>query len=533
MPRARTGNVEPFKRTDGSIYYKARIRLADGTRWREDVPRKHAVSEESRELYALAAQQDEDATGRRLTKKRAALAAKVAQRDSTNGETCTQYRERVTAMQRAEGKKAMARESTKAWRKWVAEEIGALPIITPRDVLALKCENIRDRLDAAVRERIKLGKPHGISGKSAQNYWSTLRTTFKESMGSRDRTMRVRADDPTAGIKPPLKTRKPRKTFVYPIEAAKLLACEAVPIEWRITYALAFYLYVRPGELRALTLGDVDLVADVVHVRTSYNEAEKEEKAPKTPAGSRDVPIEPALRSLLMALKAHGQNSDLLAPLLVEYGESHDDSRAIMFCKHLKLADVDRPGLYEDTATTLKLNFRSCRDSGITWLALAKPPVPLVAIQRRAGHEHIVTTAGYVKQAEDIKGTIGLAFGPLPPRFLAAVQKRLGQGAGQANGKGGKTRGKRVGEAGFEPATTSTQSSCTTGLCDSPGNEGSLASRSGCAYGASEARSPSSPSRDLNAAARSPPPARLGSHWTPGGGRSAAASTSTAAGRAQ
>ena len=25
-----------------------------------------------------------------------------------------------------------------------------------------------------------------------------------------------------------------------------------------------------------------------------------------------------------------------------------------------------------------------------------------------------------------------------------------------------------VGEAGFEPATTSTQSSCTTGLCDSP-----------------------------------------------------------------
>jgi hypothetical protein len=26
---------------------------------------------------------------------------------------------------------------------------------------------------------------------------------------------------------------------------------------------------------------------------------------------------------------------------------------------------------------------------------------------------------------------------------------------------------KWVGEAGFEPATTSTQSSCTTGLCDS------------------------------------------------------------------
>jgi hypothetical protein len=42
-----------------------------------------------------------------------------------------------------------------------------------------------------------------------------------------------------------------------------------------------------------------------------------------------------------------------------------------------------------------------------------------------------------------------------------------------------------VGEAGFEPATTSTQSSCTTGLCDSPVNAGSLASRYPRAYGAS------------------------------------------------
>jgi len=33
MPRARTGNVETFKRTDNCIYYKARIRLAGSTRY--------------------------------------------------------------------------------------------------------------------------------------------------------------------------------------------------------------------------------------------------------------------------------------------------------------------------------------------------------------------------------------------------------------------------------------------------------------------------------------------------------------------
>jgi hypothetical protein len=39
-----------------------------------------------------------------------------------------------------------------------------------------------------------------------------------------------------------------------------------------------------------------------------------------------------------------------------------------------------------------------------------------------------------------------------------------------ASARSGRNERKRqwVGEAGFEPATTSTQSSCTTGLCDSP-----------------------------------------------------------------
>ncbi len=59
--------------------------------------------------------------------------------------------------------------------------------------------------------------------------------------------------------------------------------------------------------------------------------------------------------------------------------------------------------MYEDTATTLRVNFRSGRDSGITWLALLKGPdaVSLQAISR-AGHDNIETTEGYVKLAEDI-----------------------------------------------------------------------------------------------------------------------------------
>jgi hypothetical protein len=57
-------------------------------------------------------------------------------------------------------------------------------------------------------------------------------------------------------------------------------------------------------------------------------------------------------------------------------------------------------------------------------------------------------------------------FPPLPDDLVSPDEslERLG-----ANGHVYvKTKETGVGEAGFEPATTSTQSSCTTGLCDSP-----------------------------------------------------------------
>jgi hypothetical protein len=56
--------------------------------------------------------------------------------------------------------------------------------------------------------------------------------------------------------------------------------------------------------------------------------------------------------------------------------------------------------------------FRSWRDTGVTWLALAG--VDVARIQWRAGHDRVTTTMGYVKAAEDVTGTIGQPFSPLP-----------------------------------------------------------------------------------------------------------------------
>lgn len=76
-----------------------------------------------------------------------------------------------------------------------------------------------------------------------------------------------------------------------------------------------------------------------------------------------------------------------------------DNKRAAFLRTHLKLADLTRPRLPEDTATTMMVNSRSLRDSGITWEALAGTPVD--RIQARAGHEHIATTLNYAKAVEE------------------------------------------------------------------------------------------------------------------------------------
>lgn len=327
--------------------------------------------------------------------------------------TLDAFRASLAAARTAEGKTSVGREQ-RIWKGRVSPILGHLPI---GDVTRDQIEDFRDGLDALVRERIAKGKGHGLSGKTALIIWTLVRSTFKEAVNARDRKLRVRTDDPTAGVKPPLRSPKAKKTFLYPIEFDALMACERVPLEWRETYAVAAYLYLRPGELRALTFGDVDLGAGLVHVTKAYDEEARDVKPPKTVNGIRDVPIEPSLAPLLTRLSNGKRSTDLVAPLLGTIGEN---KRALLFREHLEIARLTRKRLTKSTATELMVNLRSLRDSGITWLAIAG--VELARIQRRAGHDDIKTTLGYVKMAEDLTGAIGTPFSPLP--FAPAAESR-------------------------------------------------------------------------------------------------------------
>ncbi len=236
----------------------------------------------------------------------------------------------------------------------------------------------------------------------------------KAATSSKRRDLRALppGSNPCIGVEPPgdRDSRKGRrKSFLYPREAAALLSCPKVPLAWREVYAVALYTYLRPGELRVLTWADIDHELTLMHVTKAWDYAEAIVKPPKTRNGVRRVPIAPTLVPLLHRLREGRADTDLVVPEMTVFGEDH---LAKLWRRHLIAAGITRAELHNTTHTHVRSNFRSCRDSGLTWLALAD--VDATKIMRRAGHDHIQTTMGYVKMAEDLAGDLGVPFAPLP-----------------------------------------------------------------------------------------------------------------------
>lgn len=141
--------------------------------------------------------------------------------------------------------------------------------------------------------------------------------------------------------------------------------------------------------MRVLTWADVDLDAGLINVTKAWDYTDEKVKPPKTRNGVRRVPIEANVAPLLRALQKGKQPSDVITTLLDTWGEKHLADR---FRAHLTTAGITRPELHKSTRTHVQSNFRSCRDSGITWLAMAGLGVD--KIMRRAGHDDGLREAG-------------------------------------------------------------------------------------------------------------------------------------------
>lgn len=388
--RPRTGHV--YRRGD---HWVVRIRLADGKRGKPQHLDPRITEERARDLAAQASA--------------LALAEGIRRHPKPDpGETADAWMERWTEDRRARGL-TIAEQTAGRWRKWIRPIFGHRPMA---DVTREEVERVVDKLDQATRAKT-------IRTKTALNIWAIVKAAFRDAVNAKNRDLRVRGDNPTQGVFGPDRGVMRSKPWIYPCEMAQLLASPEVPLWWRRLFALTTYLYLRAGEVAALSIEDVDLVGGVVLVHRSAQrigvrgQSEDATKPTKTKITHR-VPIEPSLLPLLAAMvqEAHEQGRTRLVVL----SGAHDLADTLR--ASLQRAGIHRAELFADDETRAPVTFHDLRATGITWRAIRGDDA--LKIQRAVGHRSLATTQRYIREAEVIGANIGEPFPPLPLDLVQA-----------------------------------------------------------------------------------------------------------------
>ena len=226
--------------------------------------------------------------------------------------------------------------------------LGALPIV------AVSRDNLRtlvEDLDGKVLRS-------DLHWNTAKKVWGLVTKPFSDACKSKATSLRVRSDNPATDVRVPDQGEAKAKQWLYPNEAEALLACEKVPLRWRRLYALAIYLYLRPGELAALEWCDVDL---------THNKD----------AGGKGRVVQ----------NDHDNKK-------FEHGMPPLEDLAPTLREHLERADVTRADPSAERATTKRITFYALRATRITWEVLAKfwRRRRSLTIMQRAGHKNLSTT---------------------------------------------------------------------------------------------------------------------------------------------
>lgn len=160
------------------------------------------------------------------------------------------------------------------------------------DLGALRLSQLRRRdVQAFVDELVG----RGLSGSRIRGIVNALRATLRRPLQDDEIVV-----NPTDRLNLPANSRH-RERAASTAEAAKLL--EALPVEQRPLWAVAFYAGLRRGELRALRWAAIDDGVTEIRVEHGWDDMEGE-IAPKSAKGVRRVPIAGALRLILLEHRA-------------------------------------------------------------------------------------------------------------------------------------------------------------------------------------------------------------------------------------
>lgn len=397
MPIKRTGTVVPItdKQTGRVVGYRGRLRLADGSRPWLRVPDDKVYSEARAREWVAAMQEQEDAKGKLLAKRRA-----QAKPDVDGAAAGDRWFE---AWERSRVAKGLT--STRDNRGHYEHHIR--PALAGKHVRDWTAEDLR-ALVAALDTKVERDE---MSAKSAANVWRTATKMCSDAVGSKVEALRVRKDNPAADVEGPETGDEREKQFLYPSELLRVVSCDDIPLRWRRAIALAVYLFPRAGELRALRWEDVDLEHGTVHVHRAFERRTRTTKSTKSGKGRRFA-IEPMILPLLEAIHAESGGEGLVMDL--------PNRLASRLREWLPLAGVTRRELLDEKSKTTKpLAFHDLRATGLTWMAV-RGDEPL-KIMQRAGHTDFATTQIYVRTAEAVRDGFGEPFPALPTSLLRST----------------------------------------------------------------------------------------------------------------
>ncbi len=312
---------------------------------------------------------------------------------AARAETVQEWSERWLKDLAARGERSVA--DTRSLLSRIRRSIGHLEMAK---VAPSQIEDVRDLLDRESRAG-------SITGKTAMNIWSACRRMFQDACRAKNRTIRVREDNPTAGILPPDRGLPRSKTVLYPDEAKALLSCVGVPLRYRELYAVTLYSGLRAGELEALLVSDIDFEHGIISVTKAVSRKTGEVGPTKT-GHTGNTQIEPELLPLLKRMTAGRSPGDRVLWLPVA------EDRASALRRHLRVAGITRPALYANDARSKPITFHDLRASHLTWRAIRGDDQAV--IQANVRHKGFATTLGYIHAATLLKRHAEQVFGPLP-----------------------------------------------------------------------------------------------------------------------
>jgi integrase len=298
-----------------------------------------------------------------------------------------------------EGRVNSIRDDRSRLRDHVLPTVGHLDASTfTRDDV----EQVRDVLDA----KIANGE---LAWKTAASVWTLVTRMCSDMVDAKNRSLRVRKDNPCTNVRAPERGADKAKQFLFPSEFLKFVSCESVPLRWRRAVALAVYLGLRDAELRILRWEDVDLAHGVVSITRAYNRRTGKVGSTKT-GETRRFEIHPNMLLLMQAIQRAAKGKGLVIRLPSERAMARNLRR------WLWKVGVRRPELHERTPTSNQLRWHDLRATTATWMAVGND-APL-AIKRVLGHRRFETTEIYIRQADAVRGGFGEVFPPLPACLL-------------------------------------------------------------------------------------------------------------------